>query len=178
MRSCSPKHWTSPTSTDIIISKHERDIILHAKRSLLLSDECPWEKNLHTTNPMQSWDLSIKSWNMWVSWSLPIIPSCRNVWPKHRTLWRRRISSLQHKTTRDRKDKKKKKKINAKSSLTTIFKITGEANTTIVNFLDETLDLKGGKHYPYTKKGNIPLYVHKKAAFGNIIRHRMLMMLR
>ena len=40
-------------------------------------------------------------------------------------------------------------------------KITVEANTTIVNFLDVTLDLKSGKYYPYTKEGNIPLYVHK-----------------
>ena len=42
-------------------------------------------------------------------------------------------------------------------------KITIEANKTIVNFLDVTLDLQNGKHYPYTKEGNIPLYVHKKS---------------
>ena len=42
-------------------------------------------------------------------------------------------------------------------------KITVEANTTVVNFLDVTLDLKSGKYYPYTKEGNIPLYVHKKS---------------
>ena len=42
-------------------------------------------------------------------------------------------------------------------------KITVEANITKVNFLDVTLDLHSGKHYPYTKEGNIPLYVHKKS---------------
>ena len=42
-------------------------------------------------------------------------------------------------------------------------KITVEANMTKVNFLDVTLDLQSGKHYPYTKEGNIPLYVHKKS---------------
>ena len=42
-------------------------------------------------------------------------------------------------------------------------KITVKANTTKVNFLDVTLDLQSGKHYPYTKEGNIPLYVHKKS---------------
>ena len=31
-----------------------------------------------------------------------------------------------------------------------------EANKTIVIFLDVTLDLKSGKHYPYSKEGNIP----------------------
>ena len=42
-------------------------------------------------------------------------------------------------------------------------KITIEANKSIVNFLDVTLDLQAGKHFPYTKEGNLPLYVHKKS---------------
>ena len=42
-------------------------------------------------------------------------------------------------------------------------KITIEANKTIVNFLDITLALQSGKHYPFTKEGNIPLYMHKKS---------------
>ena len=42
-------------------------------------------------------------------------------------------------------------------------KITIEANTTKVNFLDVTLDLRSEKYYPYTKEGNIPLYVHKES---------------
>ena len=42
-------------------------------------------------------------------------------------------------------------------------KITVEANITKVNFLDVTLDLQSGKHYPYTKEGNVPLCVHKKS---------------
>ena len=41
-------------------------------------------------------------------------------------------------------------------------KITVEANATKVNFLDVTLDLKSGKHYAFTKDGNIPLYVCNK----------------
>ena len=42
-------------------------------------------------------------------------------------------------------------------------KITVEANVSNVNFLDVTLDLKSGKHSPYTKEGNTPLYVHKQS---------------
>ena len=42
-------------------------------------------------------------------------------------------------------------------------KITVEANTTKANFLDVTLDLQSGKYYPYTKEGNVPLYVHRKS---------------
>ena len=43
------------------------------------------------------------------------------------------------------------------------YRITIEANKSIVNFLDVPLDLHSGKHYPFTKEGNIPLYVHKKS---------------
>ena len=42
-------------------------------------------------------------------------------------------------------------------------KIAIEANKTIVNFLDVTLDLQSGKHCPFTKEGHVPLYVHKKS---------------
>ena len=50
-------------------------------------------------------------------------------------------------------------------------KITVEANTTIVNFLDVTLDLKSGKYYPYTKEGNIPLYVTDMYTKNPTIHH-------
>ena len=43
-------------------------------------------------------------------------------------------------------------------------KITVEANLSRVNFLDVTLDLKSGKHSPYTKEGNVLLYVHKQSS--------------
>ena len=32
-----------------------------------------------------------------------------------------------------------------------------------MNFLDVTLDLKSGEHWPYTKPGNVPSYVHVKS---------------
>jgi len=38
------------------ISKHERDTILFAKRSLLFSDDCPWEKKSANNNLMFPWD--------------------------------------------------------------------------------------------------------------------------
>jgi len=42
-------------------------------------------------------------------------------------------------------------------------KITIEANKKIVNFLDVTLNLSNGKHMPYNKPNNIPLYVNMKS---------------
>ena len=41
--------------------------------------------------------------------------------------------------------------------------ITVDPNTTKVNFLDVTLDLRSGKFYPYIKEGNIPLHVHQES---------------
>ena len=39
-----------------------------------------------------------------------------------------------------------------------------EANKKRINFLDVTLDLKSGKHYPFMKPGNKPKrYVHAKS---------------
>ena len=55
-----------------------------------------------------------------------------------------------------------------KKKLCTIFsknglRITIEVNKHTVNFLDMTLDLKNGTHRPFSKPGNIPLYVNSKS---------------
>ena len=42
-------------------------------------------------------------------------------------------------------------------------KITIEANKKVVNYLDVTLDLNTGKHYPFMKPGNVPSYAHAKS---------------
>ena len=52
-------------------------------------------------------------------------------------------------------------------------KITVKANTTKVNFLNLTHDLRSGKFYLYIKEGNIPQYVdkqsnHPTSILGNI----------
>ena len=41
--------------------------------------------------------------------------------------------------------------------------ITVEANKKVINYLDVTLDLNSGKHYPFMKPGNAPTYVHAKS---------------
>ena len=55
-----------------------------------------------------------------------------------------------------------------KKKLCTIFsknglRITIEVNKRTVNFLDVTLDLKNGTRRPFSKPGNIPLYVNSKS---------------
>ena len=40
-------------------------------------------------------------------------------------------------------------------------KITAESNLHVVNFLDVTFDLSTGKHKPYRKPNDDPLYINK-----------------
>ena len=40
-------------------------------------------------------------------------------------------------------------------------KITAEANLHVVNFLEVTFDLTTGKHKPYVKPNDTPLFIHK-----------------
>ena len=42
-------------------------------------------------------------------------------------------------------------------------KITIEPNQKVVKYLDMTLDLNTGKHYPFMKPGNVTSYVHLKS---------------
>ena len=43
------------------------------------------------------------------------------------------------------------------------FKITSQSNLKIVDFLDVTLNLNTGKHEPYRKPNDKPLYINKKS---------------
>ena len=48
-------------------------------------------------------------------------------------------------------------------------KITIEANKKCVDFLDVTLNLSNGKHMPYAKPNNTPLYIHSKSNHPPVI---------
>ncbi len=67
-----------------------------------------------------------------------------------------------HQLTRSQKIERIKKDL-CKIFRENDLKITIEANMTVVNFLDATLDLNSGKHWPYSKPGNVPSYVHVKS---------------
>ena len=57
------------------ISRHEHDIILHAKRSLLFSSNSIWEKNLQMTFSTSPWVFFDGCGNVRIGWLLPAIPS-------------------------------------------------------------------------------------------------------
>ena len=68
------------------ISRHERGIILHAKRSLLFSNYSTWKKK--SSNDFFWCHRGFFWWrvNVQIDRLLPSIPSHRQVWPKHQSL--------------------------------------------------------------------------------------------
>ena len=141
------------------ISRHERDIILHAKRSLLFSNNSTWEKK--SSNDL--FDVTMGSFDGAETCELVgcyLLSLLTERYGQNIGLYRDDGLAAFNKTPQEiEKIKKELCKIFRENDV----KITIEANKTIVNFLDVTLDLQTGKHYPFTKEGNVPLYVHKKS---------------
>ena len=141
------------------ISAHERDIIIHAKRSLLFSDNTPWEKKASNDR----FDVTMGSFDGAETCELVgryILSLLTQKYGSNIGLYRDDGLSAFNETPQEiERIKKDLCKIFRDNEL----KITVEANLTRVNFLDVTLDLKTGKHLPYTKEGNVPLYVHKQS---------------
>lgn len=141
------------------ISSHERDIILHAKRSLLFSNDSIWEKK--SSNDL--FDVTMGSFDGAETCELVgcyLLSLLTDKYGQNIGLYRDDGLAAFNKTPQEfEKIKKELCKIFRENGL----KITIEANKSIVNFLDVTLDLQAGKHFPYTKEGNLPLYVHKKS---------------
>ena len=141
------------------INEHERDIIIRAKRSLLFSENVPWEKK--TSN--DRFDVTMGSFDGAETCELVGCYISSRLTEKYGNsigLYRDDGLSAFKKTPQEiEKIKKGICKIFRDNDL----KITVEANLTKVNFLHVTLDLKSGKYSPYTKEGNTPLYIHKQS---------------
>ena len=89
------------------ITSHEREIILHAKRSLLFSDNCPWEKKISKQPIWHHHGIFRWSWDMWIGWMLSFVPAYQVIWPQHRLIPGRWTGSLQRQTTRNGKDQER-----------------------------------------------------------------------
>ncbi|XP_022810398.1 uncharacterized protein LOC111347413 [Stylophora pistillata] len=141
------------------INSHEREIILHAKRSLLFNDDCPWEKK----SASNLFDVTMGSFDGAETCELVgcfLLSILTEKYGQNIGLYRDDGLAALNGTPQEIE--------NIKKGFCKVFrdndlKITVEANITKTNFLDVTLDLSSGKYYPFTKEGNIPLYVHKKS---------------
>lgn len=141
------------------ISADEREIIFLSKQSLLFSNDCPWEKKSSSSR----FDVTMGSFDGAETCELVgcyLLSCLTKQYGNSIGLYRDDgLAVFNAKPQQIEKIKQGFCKIFRENGL----KITVEANITKVNFLDVTLDLQSGKHYPYTKEGNVPLYVHKKS---------------
>ncbi len=141
------------------ISAQEKEIIWHAKQSLLYNSNIAWTKK----NSSNSFDVTMGSFDgaetceLVGSYLLRQLPeTIRNQVGLYRDDGLGAFETSPHCLERIKKQICKVFKSNG-------LKITIDANKKIVNFLDVTLDLNKGTHEPYLKPNNKPLYVHNES---------------
>jgi hypothetical protein len=150
------------------ISSEERQIIIHAKQSCLYKSGEPWGKKA-TSN---LFDVTMGSFDGAETCELVGLYLLNEITQKHGKNF-----GLYRDDGLGVSDAKPREIENIKKDLCSIFskhglKITIESNKKIVNFLDVTLNLKNGKHVPYNKPNNTPLYVHTESNHPpNIIKN-------
>ena len=142
-------------SSFIDISAEDRDIIMHAKQSLLFNENVSWVKK-----KSPEFDVTMGSYDgaetcelvgSYLLWQLP--PSIRNRVGLYRDDGLGAFSETPQQIERIKKEI-------CKVFSSNHLKITIEANKKIVNFLDVTLDLQKKTYEPYSKPNDSPLYVH------------------
>ena len=140
----------------IDITREEKNIIIHARKSTLHTDNSTWtKKGIH-----KSFDVTMGSYDgaeVCELVGIYILNQIKQKLPHNIGLYRDDGLAI------IRESPKNVKK--AKKQLCSIFKnnglkITIEANRKIINFLDVTLNLTTGSYKPYLKPGNKPTYVH------------------
>ena len=152
------------------ITSTEKDIILHAKNTLLFHNSDPWQKS----DSDDLFDVTMGSYDGAETCELVgtyILNEINNIIPKENIgLYRDDGLSVINKPPSIAERIKKK--------LCERFKqlglqITATSNTTVTDFLDLTFDLLEKKYQPYSKPGNSHLYVHTESNHPPIITKRI-----
>ena len=141
------------------IIPEDRQIIIHAKRSLLFHQNAPWTKK--ATDNM--FDVTMGSYDGAEACELIGLYILSLIAPKLKEevgLYRDDGIAVCKATPREIEK--------IKQEVSNVFKshglkITIEANKKIVNFLDVTFDLTSGSYKPYMKPNNKLLYVHSQS---------------
>ena len=133
---------------------------MHAKQTLLFSSNAPWVKKDARDGlfdvTMGSYD-GAESCELVVVYMLNLL---KRICGDTIGLYRDDGLAISHGPPRNTEHTKKQIcKLFTDKNL----KITIEANKKVINYLDVTLDLNTGKHYPFMKPGNVPSYVHAKS---------------
>ena len=141
------------------ITAEDRQIIIHAKKSLLFHQNSPWTKK--ATDNM--FDVTMGSYDGAETCELIGLYMLSLIAPKLKDevgLYRDDGIVVCKATPREIKKMKREVSNVFKSHG---LKITIEANKKIVNFLDVIFDLTSGSYKPYMKPNNKLLYVHRQS---------------
>ena len=141
------------------ISPEDREIILHAKQSLLFDEEAAWIKR----QSKNCFDITMGSFDgaetceLVGSYLLSQLP--KNIREKVGLYRDDGLGAFKESPRQIEQIKKQICKTFSDNNL----KITIEANKKVVDFLDVTLDLNKGTYKPFIKPNNTPLYVHRES---------------
>ena len=137
------------------VTQEDREVVHHARRSLLYDKDTPWVKK------ESEFDVAMGSFDgaeVTDLVGLFLLSQLQHL--KGINLGLYRDDGLGTSTLTERQTdilKKQIKKVFESNGL----KITIDVNLVVVNFLDVTLDLRAGTFRPFMKPGNTPLYIHK-----------------
>lgn len=142
------------------ISEDDRNIIMHAKKTLLFHNGTPW----HKSTPPHLFDVTMGSYDGAETCELTgtfLLNKIKHLFDNNVGLYRDDGLAVVHNRTPAQINRTAKQliKIFQEHGL----KITINQNIKIVNFLDVTLNLNDGSYRPYMKPNNITHYVHNKS---------------
>ena len=141
------------------ISNEDISIIKHARKSLLFNHGKPWIKN----NNSNLFDVTIGSYDVAEICELVGLFILNHL---KKTFGKEKIGLYRNDGLAIIMNRSARLAVKTRKELHKVFeqfdlKITAEANLHVVNFLDVTFDLTTGKHKPYRKPNDDPLYIHK-----------------
>ena len=147
--------WITKTSIQ------HTEVIMHARKFLLFSNERPWVKK----DSSPTFDVSMGSFNgakICKLVGLFILSNLEKRFRRHKIVLYRDDGLAILKTTSGRlADRARKDLIKIFNDLG--LKFTAEVNQKIVHFLDATFDLTTSKYYPYRKPNDDPLYINSRS---------------
>ena len=139
------------------ISEEDRNIIMHARRSLLLDKEVPWSKRNNTS----LFDVSMGSYDgaeVCELVGLFVLHKLDQKFNNKKYVGPYRDDGLAAFRNMGPRTADKTRKLFVETFAEFGLKITIEANLKILNFLDVTLNLHSGEYYPYRNR-ETPHYI-------------------
>ena len=140
------------------ISAEEKEIILHARKSLLFDSNNDWVKKTGLFDVTMGCLDGAEICELVGTYALATLPAEK--FPK-KDIGLYRDDGLAVLRGASGPAAERMKKLLTQHFKTLGLRITIRTNLRVVDFLDLTMDLESGKHFPYRKPNDAPTYVHK-----------------